>query len=234
MSNLRLLMSILHAKGALRPGTASLLLTGRQPSVEIASVRVPAAGSITLTGVAPSLRFGYIITGIGEDKLKIAGMIPSLRFDPIAVGAGALTFTGHVPTLDFPISVTATNDSQNHFRIGAPCYAGIRIDNDNNIYASNNVGTYSVHDSGYVQNGTTSEVWVERTINSSAGGGLTTDGIGASRVNCGTDRLLEIIDSSDDGSSRDANVTVRFYDAASGGTLLDTATYILSADLIGI
>ena len=126
------------------------------------------------------------------------------------------------------LAVVATNDTQVHERGASPCYSGIKIDADNNIYSSGLTGTYvGVHDSDYVKNGTTSQVYVERTINT---GALTTDGIGASRVVCSTDRTVECIDTDSGAGSVDCNLTVSFYDAASGGNLLDTATYDLSAN----
>jgi hypothetical protein len=68
-------------------------------------------------------------------------------------------------------------------------------------------------------------VWVERTVNS---GTLDTDTIGASRVVCSTDRIVGITRSS--AGTDTANVTLEFFDAASGGNSLDTATIALSAE----
>jgi hypothetical protein len=101
----------------------------------------------------------------------------------------------------------------------------MKIDTDNTIYANDVAGSWGAHNTTYVTGGDPSDVYVERTINS---GALTTDGIGASRVQISTDRILQCV-SVIDGIAVDANVTVDYYDAPAGGNLLDSAVYDLNA-----
>jgi len=113
-----------------------------------------------------------------------------------------------------PLAVTVSNDTQLHERTST-CFAGIRIDTDNTIYANDNAGNWNVHNTTYVTGGVPGDVYVERTINSSAGGGLTTDDIGDTRVQISTDRVLQVV-STVDGLPVSANVTVDYYDGAAG------------------
>ena len=125
-----------------------------------------------------------------------------------------------------PLAVTATNETQ-YNEAPIPCYAGMKIDTDNTIYENNPAGSWIAHDTTYVTGGVPGDVYVERTINSGILDNV--DDIGASRVQISTDRILQILDSSDGGGISAANVTVRFYDAATGGNLLDTVVYDLTA-----
>ena len=127
-----------------------------------------------------------------------------------------------------PLTVVATNDTQRHNQ-SSTCYSGMKIDTNNIIYANNAGGSWVVHNSNYVVNGVPSDVYVERTIDSETGLGLTFDGIGASRVQVSVDRIIQAVDTTDGGASAGAVVTVAFYDAPAGGNLLDTVVYDLQA-----
>jgi len=59
---------------------------------------------------------------------------------------------------------------------------------------------------------------------------LTNDGIGATRVNLVGDRVVENTDSGSGASAEAGVMTLSFYDASSGGTLLDTAVFDLTAN----
>jgi len=134
-----------------------------------------------------------------------------------------------VPVSATALAVSATNATvDNDSGSDNPTVAGIQINNLNFIKKCGADGIYDIIvDSPFVTGGTTSQVWVERTINS---GSLDVDTIGASRVACSGTRTIEAHDTSPiPPTTGDANVTVDFYDAASGGTLLDSATYDLTA-----
>ena len=129
--------------------------------------------------------------------------------------------------IDFAVNVA--NETQDNIRGASPCYSGVRIDADNNIYTRSNTGVWSVSQSGWVTGSGKSpaDVWVERTIDS---GSFTNDGIGATRIQCNVDHEVTNTDT-DSGASAEAGVmTVSFYDASSGGTLLDTAVFDISAN----
>ena len=129
-----------------------------------------------------------------------------------------------------PLTVTASDATVDNIRGSSPCYAGVEINSNNTIYRGDNVGVYTTAiNSGYVTNGSTSDVWMERTINSQSSA-LWQDGIGSGRLQCSNSATLEMRDTNSGVSAETANITVSWYDASSGGNLLDTATYDLSAN----
>ncbi len=124
-----------------------------------------------------------------------------------------------------PLTVDWDGNAVATVRTGATCYATQKFDADGDKYKSNNQGNFAASYKTWLSAGLNSEVWVERTINS---GSLNTDNIGAGRVVMSTDRLLGL-EKASSGAPATANVTVDFYDAASGGTLLATGVLTLSA-----
>lgn len=129
-----------------------------------------------------------------------------------------------------PLTVNAANSTQNNIRGTSPCVAGVSFEVNNTTTISGPAGTYTTTlDNPLVSGGSMSEVWVSRVINT---GSLTTDQIGASRVQLGiSPRTVECRDLNSSAASVEAcNLTVSFWDASSGGNLLDTATYDLSAN----
>ena len=124
------------------------------------------------------------------------------------------------------LQVSLSNTSVSNVRVStSPCFAGVRYHSNGNEHASSNSGTWSVSRGLWLDSGLNSEVWLERTINS---GTLTTDGIGSGRVVMSTTRIIDVQRSVT--GIKTCNVTVRAYDAASGGNLLSTATFDLTAE----
>lgn len=124
-------------------------------------------------------------------------------------------------------SVTMADETVSNFRtITAPCHAKFRIGSDGNYYKSDNVGNYSASAGTWLTTGQNSSVWVERTMKS-ASPTLDQDGIGGSRIVCSLNRSFGYEHSINGEES--GTVTLDFYDAASGGNLLDTADISLSA-----
>lgn len=111
-------------------------------------------------------------------------------------------------------------------RIGDICYALWRLDSDGEKYATSASGTYSQYWT-WLLTGNNDDVWVERTINSETGDGLTTDTIGAGRVICSSDRTLGTARTSVGVNT--ANVTVELFDRASGGSPIASAVLTVSA-----
>jgi hypothetical protein len=120
------------------------------------------------------------------------------------------------------------NVTNNQSEIGVTVRAGVQVNSDGDWYSSDNAGNYSAAGGTWLTAGANSDVWVERTINSETGTGLDVDDIGASRVAMTTTRELRVSRTSTGVST--ANVTLTFYDAASGGNVLDTATIALEAE----
>lgn len=80
----------------------ALTLTGQAPSVVVGTVLTPAVGSLTITGLAPSVVIGTVVTpGVGA--LTLTGVAPSLG-SGIAAGVGSLTLSGFAPVLNTSIA----------------------------------------------------------------------------------------------------------------------------------
>jgi hypothetical protein len=105
--------------------------------------------------------------------------------------------------------------------------SNIKIDSDGMVYESNSAGSYGAATETWLTSGLNSEVWVERQITS---GTLTTDDIGASRVACTSDLETGVTRAAP--GTKTAQVIFSFYDAASGGNLLDTAHVLFEADIL--
>lgn len=110
-----------------------------------------------------------------------------------------------------------------------PVYAGVAYNATGFEFSNNASGSnsYDVSRGLWLDSGSASEVWLERTINS---GSLNSSDPGAGRHQLNTARLLEVSDSTILGGAVTCNVTVDFYDASTGGNLLDSVTYTLSAE----
>lgn len=124
-------------------------------------------------------------------------------------------------------SVVMADQNHSTFRVsGSPAFASIRVDSDGKWYldSTNGQNTFGTATGTWLASGLNSEVWIERTVNS---GSLSFDGIGTGRVAMTSDRLMSI----NTTSMKTVNFTLRFYDAASGGNLLNTANVILSTEI---
>lgn len=133
-------------------------------------------------------------------------------------GSAFVDLFGPTVTLDATDVVNVRTGSQN-------CWSGVTYFSDGTEKAATNVGLYTVSRGNWLDSGLNSQVWLERTINT---GSLSTDGIGAGRVIMTSDHIMERTRFTFGIST--CNLTIRAYDAASGGNLLSTATYLLSAE----
>ncbi len=123
------------------------------------------------------------------------------------------------------IQISPSSDFVSNFRVGE-CHAGVRYKSDGFEEAKNSIGGWlPTNNRGlWLDVGESGNVWVERTINS---GSLTNEDPGAGRHNLGTTRTFSQYRV---GLGTDtANVTFDFWSAASGGVLLDTVTFNISA-----
>ena len=108
------------------------------------------------------------------------------------------------------------------------CYATVRFGLDGIEY-KNGGATDTGHSTSrgtWLDAGLNSEVWINRIINS---GTLNRFDAGAGRKVMTSDRVYGISKSTN--GTKTTNMTFEFWDAASGGNLLDTVTYDLKATI---
>ena len=135
-----------------------------------------------------------------------------------------------VPLNIEPPLVSAFGGSLNFQQTGAQCWSGIRFHNTG-AETSNNFGGSSDFSAGargdWLDQGVPGAVWIERTINS---GSFNLVDPGAGRLNLSSTREFSMTRAS--LGIQSCNVTFDFYDAASGGSLLDTTTGDFTAEWV--
>lgn len=132
---------------------------------------------------------------------------------------------GAAPT----VSALATNIS--HTSIIGTVYTSTSYNSDGNEYTnspSTALNYTSSRGNAWLTGGSSSDVWVQCTLNTGSFNEVNA-GTGT-RLNLGTTRNWAVSDSNPTaGSKGEANATWAFYDAASGGNLLDSVTYTITA-----
>jgi len=158
-------------------------------------------------------------------------------FEPLASGSAAAVTNIHANGVDLNAIFAAigTVSSYSASPVGGTisrtrsinCYARVRFGSDGIEYwtVSSGGAAYSQDKGAWMDTGANTNYWVERTINS---GTLQTDS-GAGRLAMTVNRDFGCLDTTDNGIAVTANVTFRFYDAASGGNQVGSATYDFSA-----
>ena len=134
--------------------------------------------------------------------------------------------TGPGPT----VSMNLADIYKLYFSATGTSYARLRFETDGNEETNNlaNIDTINSTARGaWLDGGVASDVWVERIVNS---GSLDYDDPGAGRLNLGTARTYGVSYSTPPTGSSTANVTFNFYDAASGGSLLQSVTIDITAE----
>lgn len=122
--------------------------------------------------------------------------------------------------------VSANTNGVNKTRIGSACYAGVRFASDGDEDSKGSGNSWNNGDRGqWLDAGAASEVWVERTINS---GTLNDEDAGTGRHQLSGTHNFSSVRSV--AGVKTTNVTFDFYDAASGGNLLDSVTYDIIAE----
>lgn len=102
-------------------------------------------------------------------------------------------------------------------------YAGVRVDSDGDLYEQGPaIGTFSSYET-WLDSGLNSEVWVLCSVVSGSVSGSAT----ATRLACTSDRTWTV--NNGGSGTTGAQVDLQFYDAASGGNLLDVQTVTLTA-----
>jgi len=138
----------------------------------------------------------------------------------LLMGAFGSAPTGPTVSLDTADVTRATASN--------PTFAGVTylptgVENANAIDGTAN---YTISRGSWLDTGSANDVWLERTINS---GSLNASDPGAGRHQMNGARTLAVRDTTIPGGAVECNVTVRMYDASTGGNLLGTATFTLSA-----
>jgi len=122
-----------------------------------------------------------------------------------------------------PLVIVAPTKTISNFRFLANCVANVRVHSDGDLYASTNTGGYGASYETWLDAGLNSEVWVQRTIIS---GTLTTDS-GSSRLACTGIRTFGVTRTT--AGVKTCVIDLKWYDAPSGGSLLDTQRVTLTA-----
>lgn len=126
------------------------------------------------------------------------------------------------------VSASGTSITKFIFSLGSTVYAVLEI-NSNGLEYSNATATSTVANSSrgnWLDGGLNSEVWVQRVIGS---GSLNYSDPGSGRLQLNTTRRFGVQRSAQGTTT--AGVTFNYYDAASGGNLLDSVTLFLSAQI---
>lgn len=123
------------------------------------------------------------------------------------------------------LSISPLSSDITRLRVGSTCYAGVRFQADGTEDSLGPTNTWVGDRGNWLDSGDSSEVWVERTVNS---GSLNNTDAGAGRLQLSTDREYSVIRTT--LGTQSANVTFDFYDASSGGNLMDSVTYTISAE----
>lgn len=125
------------------------------------------------------------------------------------------------PTLE--VSMNATD----HYKLRqfSTCFSAVSFNADGNEWGSDNAGSLNQNRGVWLISGTAAECWIEYTVNSGSLNWLGWTG----RKQLSTTRTAGVFKASPNGTQH-ANVTFRVYDAASGGTLLDTVTITITAE----
>jgi hypothetical protein len=107
-------------------------------------------------------------------------------------------------------------------------YAWVGVDSDGGMYSSVTGTAPNVFYETWLDNGLNSQVWVAAVLDGDA---LTagSDVTGGTRLACTSDRKWGYTTS---GVPRSGDVTLSFYDAASGGNLLDQQTVSMSVETL--
>lgn len=156
-------------------------------------------------------------------KINVAGTWKSPTSVKINV-AGAWKEVNALPTCSLSATSVSHTDDIN------TVYAGVDYKSDGVEYSNASSGTSFCGNSrgAWLDTGSPSAVWGNVQINS---GSLWTQELATytSRIVMTTDKLIMCRDTNAASGGQTANVTVRMYNASSGGSLLSSATFSLSA-----
>ena len=116
--------------------------------------------------------------------------------------------------------VSAVCSGYSNSRSGSSCYVGVQINTDGNEYRCTNAGTYNSNQGVWLDQGTASQVWVEFIRTSGATSWDTLSN--STRYQLSTTRTFELVQTATGSTS--ITGYFKFWDAASGGNLLQQTT----------
>lgn len=145
-------------------------------------------------------------------------MIPSMR--------AAFNGAPVVAQVDSAVFVDITR-----VRAGDDCYAGFTINSDGTLDGISSLGTkiYNVDLGTWLAFGSSSDVWVERTITGGSPGTLNDDDAGTGRLQLSTSRAFSIVETTQT-ETHTVIITFDFYDASTGGNLITSKSVTFSAE----
>ena len=128
------------------------------------------------------------------------------------------------------LAVSARLDGRQNSRFGASCYSGFQIASSGTEYEYSNTGSLT-NSTVWLDSGAAADVWVMWTRTSGNLSDWNSLGSGNNnvRLQCSTTRSFRCIDTTGSGfPSGEVNIYgyCRFYDAASGGNLLQTTSTV--------
>jgi len=127
--------------------------------------------------------------------------------------------------LNAQLVVSGSDASVINYRLLAICYAGVQFNSSGVEYACTPAGAFTTSRGNWLDFGLSSEVWVSRVV---TGDSLNWQDPGAGRWQLNTTRQFGLSRSLN--GFRTTTVTFSFWDAASGGNLLDVSQVDLSAE----
>ncbi len=158
--------------------------------------------------------------------VKVAGIWKTLGQASVKVGG-----TWYETLADL-IVVSMVGGTHATSRVGGACSAYIEFNSDGTEYWSTNLGAMTIDKGPWLDAGGASSVYAERTIDS---GSLDRDDLGTSRLALGATRGMGVQRTFGEGNGTDTcTFTVRMYDAASGGNLLQSIQYTTTATKTGL
>jgi len=113
-----------------------------------------------------------------------------------------------------------------NFRLGINCYSGLSFNSNGVEYWCTNSGSFTTNKGAWMDSGAAGDYWVQFVVTS---GSFNSINPGTGRLNLATTRQCRIVDTTTSGGSVTCSFTANFYDAASGGNLVGSASYTLSA-----
>jgi len=168
---------------------------------------------------------GYVKTGnswkaLVQPHVKVGGAWKGVQAAYVKVGGAWKKFFAF-------LSVAMPNRTVDNTTLTPICVAGLRLNTDGTFSETNSAGTYSTAGT-WLTGGSASAVWVERTITS---GSLNRTDPGTGRLQLNVARSYEVDEDTDPGTHA-CTFTLTFYDASTGGNVLDTATITLEANVV--
>lgn len=103
-----------------------------------------------------------------------------------------------------------------------PVFSGIKIDSNGTIYKRDGTTTWVTTGNDWLLSGLNENVWVECTLDSGSLFASSSTGV---RLQCTTDYFWQVRDNIQGDAGVTANITIKLWDAATGGNELASRAY---------